>query len=325
MPLTNFPNGISSFGIPVMGGGGMPATKGKVYFVDYGNGSNGNSGTRADDAWQTIAWANSKVKTNNFDVVCLIGNATHVLTAMETISKNRVIWIGLDGSPGRRYGQAAKVSMGVTTAATDIGAVKNTGVRNVFQNIKFMSANTKDESLYSFVDGGEFMQMNSCEIYKSTDLDVTGAAELACNGDSSEYNNCYIGSTANAISGAIIRPCVTFTKALAGSGKVARDVVFRNTIFARKCGNAANNFLYGLDANCIERMCLIEDSVFYNALLGTTPDETIEFGSDQTAGSVLVKNSTAINVTGIASTGQGVYVYGPDSSATASCIAIAAT
>ena len=325
MGLTNFPNGISSFGIPVMGGGGIPATKGNVFFVDYGSGSDDNRGNRPNRAFKTLAYAYTQVVSNNFDVICLIGSSTHVLTEMLTVAKNRVTIIGVDGSPGRRYGQAALVSLGITTAATDIACMKNTGVRNIFQNIKFISNNTKDESLYSVVEAGEYAQYNSCEIYKSTDLNVTGAAELVCNGDSAEFNNCYIGSTANAIVGAIIRPCVTLTLALGGTGKVARDVSFRNCIFARKCGNAANNFIYGLNAACVERMLLIENCVFYNPKLGTTPDEVIEFGTNLSVGSVLVKDCQAINVTGIASAGQGVYVTGSAGSATGSNIAVAAT
>ena len=325
MGLTNFPNGVSSFGIPVLGGGGIPATKGNVFFVDYGSGSDSHRGNRPNRAFKTLAYAYSKVTTNNFDVICLIGSASHVLTEMLTIAKDRLTIIGLDGSPGRRYGQAAKITLGVTGVATNLGTIKNTGVRNVFQNLNFQNADTVAQGLYTVVEAGEFAQYNSCNFYKESHLNLAGAAEIACNGDSAEFNNCYIGSTANAIVGAIIRPCVTFTLALGGAGKVARDVSFRNCIFARKCGNAANNFLYGLNAACIERMLLIENCVFYNPKLGTTPDETIEFGSNLTAGSVLVKDCQAINVTGIASTGQGVYVTGSAVSATGSNIAVAAT
>jgi len=321
---TNYPEGVTSLGSLVTGNG-IPATKGNVYFVDYGSGSNGNSGKSMDQAYKTLAFAYTKVTSNNYDVICLIGNSTHILTEMFTIAKNRLTIIGLDGSPGRRYGQGAKISLGITGVATNIGTIKNTGIRNVFQNLNFQNSDTVAEGLYTVVEGGEFAQYNSCNFYKSSHLNVAGAAELACNGDSAEFNNCYIGSTANAIVGAIIRPCVTFTLALAGAGKVSRDVSFRNCFFARLCGNAANNFIYGLDAACIERFLLFENCVFFNPLLGTTPDETIEFAANLTTGSVLVKDCQAINVTGIASTGQGVYVTGSAGSATGSNIAVAAT
>ncbi len=46
MGLTNFPFGITSFGVPVLGGGegrGLVAFR-KVYFVDGDNGNDGNLG-----------------------------------------------------------------------------------------------------------------------------------------------------------------------------------------------------------------------------------------------------------------------------------------
>jgi hypothetical protein len=324
MTITNFPFGLSSFG-HVLTGLGYSSPKGNVYFVDYGSGSDGYDGKTPTSAKKTLAAAYALVTTNNYDTIYLIGSSTHVLTAMLTVAKNRLSIVGLDGSPGRRYGQAAKVSLGITGVATNIATMLNTGVRNVFSNINFQNAETVAEGLYCVAEGGEFAQYNSCNFYKSSKLNVTGAAELACNGDSAEFNNCTIGSTANAIVGAIIRPCVTFSRGLASAADGARDVSFRNCIFARKCGDAANNFLYGAEANCIERMLLIENCVFFNPALGTTPDETIEFAADQTDGYVLVKDCQAINVTGIASTGQGVYVTGGSAAATTSCIAVAAT
>jgi len=325
MGLTNFPNGVSSFGIPVIGGGGLPATKGNVYFVDYGSGNDGNRGKSPDRAFKTLAYAYTKVTSNNFDIICLIGSDTHVLTEMLTVAKNRVAIIGLDNSPGRNYGQAAKVSLGVTTAATDIGTIKDNGVRNVYQNIKFMNSNTVAEGIYCFVDAGEYTQLLNCEIYKSTDLNVTGAAELVCNGDSSTYINCYIGSTANAITGAIIRPTVLMTKAIV-SGKVARDVSFIDCTFARKCGNVANRFVYGANASDVERMCLFKNCIFWNAALAAaTPAQNVAFGASQTQGSVLLKGCTAIGAATAMSTTTGVFVDGPIPAADTTGIALQAT
>ena len=50
MGLTNFPNGISSFGVPVLGGIlGIPFT-GTYWFVDPVNGLDGNAGTSPQTA-----------------------------------------------------------------------------------------------------------------------------------------------------------------------------------------------------------------------------------------------------------------------------------
>jgi len=317
MTVTNFPAGISSYGIPVMGGGGgLPATKGTYYFVDYGSGSDSNNGTDIDEPLKTINQAYTLATSNADDVIVLMGNSTHVLTEMLTVSKNRVHFWGMDGSGGgRRYGQNAKVSLGVTTAATDLGTVLCTGVRCSFHNIKFINNNTVAQGIYCFLDGGEYTFMSNCEIYKSTDLDVTGAAELVANGDSSHYLNCYIGSTANALSGAIIRPCVLVTGGTAATGKKARDVTFEGCIFARKCGNAANNLVYGANATDVERLMYFKDCLFYNSLLAAAdPDVGIEFGAAQTEGSVILKGCASVSITALSDT-TGVFSADPASDA----------
>lgn len=265
----------------------------------------------------SLAAAYAECESNNNDVIILDGNSTHSLSSMLTVAKNRVHFMGLDWLMGirRRYGQSTKVSLGVTTAATDIGTIKVTGVRCSFRGIKFINENTVAEGIYCFVDGGEYTYVDCCEIYKSTDLDVTGAAELVMNGDSSHYRRCYIGSTANAISGAIIRPCVTFTGGLAGAGKKSRDVTFEDCIFARKCGNAANNFMYGANATDLERLHYVKDCIFYNNLLAAAdPDECIEFGAAQTEGSMVLKGCASVSCTQLSST-TGVFTADPASDA----------
>lgn len=53
MPITSFPNGVSSFGIPILGGGG-DFTTGPIRFVDSVNGSSSNDGTEPSKAWASI-------------------------------------------------------------------------------------------------------------------------------------------------------------------------------------------------------------------------------------------------------------------------------
>jgi hypothetical protein len=269
--------------------------------------------------------AYNAASSNRHDVILINGHNTHTLTAMLTVSKSRLHFYGMD-APGRRYGQGAKVSLGVTTAATDIATIKNTGVRNSFHHIKFLNSNTVTEGIYCFADAGEYTFMEFCELYKSTDLDQTGAAELVANGDSSHYKDCYIGTTVDAISGAILRPCVTFSRGLANTGAVARDVTFENCIFARKCGDTGNRFVYGAEANAVERLCLFENCIFWNAALASaTPAQNVAFGATQTDGSVLLHNCSSIGAATAMSTTTGVFVDSPVPAAATSGIALQAS
>ena len=53
MGLTRFPNGISSFGIPIYGNGSQDIS-GSTYFVDNNSGSDSNDGTSWNDAFKTF-------------------------------------------------------------------------------------------------------------------------------------------------------------------------------------------------------------------------------------------------------------------------------
>lgn len=297
-------------GIPMIGN--LPVTKGNYIFVDYGAGSDGvtlktNSIHRP---FKTIAKAYDLATTNNDDVIVLLGSDAHVLTEMLTVDKNRVHFVGMDGT-SRMYGQNAKISIGVTTAATDLGAVLNTGIRNSFHNIKFMSANTKAESLYTFLDGGEYMVMSNCEVYKSTDLDQTTAAEMVMNGDSAQIINSTIGSLADFQTGTTIRPGVLVTAGIAGAGKVARDVTFKGCNFWKNAGHINGRHVYGANATDVERIMIFDDCTFVNAVnAAAVPAQCVAFGATLTVGQVLIKNCTSINNTKLSTT-TGVLIAGP--------------
>lgn len=69
--LTNFPNGVSSFGMPVLPGDGL-LTTGKVFFVSSSNvkvGSNANSGTEPDWPMKTIGGALAQSVSGRGDVI----------------------------------------------------------------------------------------------------------------------------------------------------------------------------------------------------------------------------------------------------------------
>lgn len=296
-------------GVPMVGG--FPTGLTETFFVDYGNGSDGvgKKSNSVNRPFKTIAYAESLITSNKNQGIALMGNTTHALTEMLTMDKNRVHMFGYDPS-GRTYGQNAKVSLGITGVAANVGTVLNTGVRNSFFNIKFINEDTVAQSLYTFLDGGEYTLMDSCEIYKSTMLTVTGASELVMNGDSSQIKNCTIGSTANATTGVIVRANVLFTKATAAAGKVARDVVFENCRFIRRAGHVNNRFMYGANATDIERMLHIKDSLFFNTKLATAlPAQCVAFGAEQTQGFALIDNCTSINNTKLSTT-TGVYISG---------------
>jgi len=55
MPVTSFPNGVSSFGVPIMGGVSIPSTTGTYIFVNSVTGSDSNSGLDDNRPVATLA------------------------------------------------------------------------------------------------------------------------------------------------------------------------------------------------------------------------------------------------------------------------------
>ena len=302
---------------------GIPATTGNVYFVIPSTDSNYEEfydryqhiyqdGTYA--VHNTIADAYSAVTSNRHDLIMLSANSAHAQTSMLTIAKNRVHFAGFGfrgGSIG--MGARARITLGVTVATTDVAVMKNTGIGNTFDNIKFDSGNTVAEGLYAVVEAGEYAIYRGCEFYLSSQLAVAGGAELAHNGDSTQYIRCTFGSSINAIVGAIIRPCVTLTTALGGAGKFSIDTIFEECIFLRKCGNVANRFIYGANATDVARFLWFKGCMFFSNPEGAaTPALAIDMAAAQTAGAIVVdQNCLAVDVTLLATTAEGSYVVAP--------------
>ncbi len=292
-------------GVPVALGG-MGAF-GDHYFVDYRNGRDtGNSGKKPTEAFKTYSRAITAATSNNNDVIWVDGDSEVVETAMVTVSKNRIHTIGVNGMLGH-FGQGARISIGVTTAATDIATIKNIGVRNTFTGLKVSSANTVAEGLYAWAEGGEFTRINQCSFYKSTDLDDAGASEFLNNGDSLMCYNSTFGSTAN-ITGDI-RANMLLTATL--SGKKCRDNYFENCLFLSKADDTDKVMVYGANATDVERMLLMKDCTFMNNILSAgTPAHAVGFGAAQTQGSVILKNCTSVDCTVMAQAAVGIYVDG---------------
>ena len=262
--------------------------------------------------YTTVPEANAAMTTNAHDVMVCSANAGHTISAMLDVSKSRCHFIGMGGRDGSMgMGARTRWTMGTTTAATDLGVMKNTGSGNTFTGIKFDSSNVKAESLYSVVEAGEYAIYRGCEIYKSSDLDDAGASELALNGDSAQFFNCTIGSTANITGN--IRPNVLLTGGIV-AGKKARDCYFENCMFMAKADDTDKVFVYGANATDVERSLTFKGCTFFNNPLSAgTPAAAIAFGAAQTEGAVFCDGLCAVvDVTVMGTTGQNIFVIQQD-------------
>ena len=76
MSITNFPNGLSSFGVPLFGLGGMIPIPGNVYYLDNDRGLDSNNGLDPTRPKQTLSNVQSVMTANQNDVAILIGHSS---------------------------------------------------------------------------------------------------------------------------------------------------------------------------------------------------------------------------------------------------------
>lgn len=192
--FTNYPNGVTSFGIPLTGS--IPLVlgstgAGKIYFVDATNGVDGNSGLSTSDALKTIEAAYTLAVSG--DTIALSTNSTHNLTVGLAVTKSRINFVGLDFC-GRQVQQGAKVQLGGALATAYV--VKNTGVRNSFVNIKFLQSSTAATALTVIQEGGEGALWQNCSAVFGVvnNLGSVDAHEILTGSDSATYINCTFGA-----------------------------------------------------------------------------------------------------------------------------------
>lgn len=83
-------SGLEVSGIPTMGMSGLPLTTGTVYFVDYVNGSDGNTGA-ADQPLQTLYGAHSKMTAGRNDVAVIVGDGSTTATQRLSLANAQAI------------------------------------------------------------------------------------------------------------------------------------------------------------------------------------------------------------------------------------------
>lgn len=200
MSLTNFPNGLSSFGVPVLGG--MFPFTGKYIFVKPYSGLDGNDGLSPDTAIKTLTKALSLATANKNDVVFLIAesntatNTFDMMTAALDWNKDAVHIIGVCAEDfiGQRAGLRMATS---TTTVTDMFTVSanNCLIANIqiFQGDYTLASG----SPRALVVSGMRNLFTNCQISGAGDtggsMDVAGARSLAVIGAENLFRHCYIG------------------------------------------------------------------------------------------------------------------------------------
>lgn len=267
---TSFPTGLSSFGIPVLGGiGGIPFT-GKYWFVKPSSGLDGNSGKSPSRAVKTIARALALATANNNDVIVLISESntaasttdyqstsllwnkdlTHLIgVCAPSAFSNRARIAQLSTATGVTnlvnvsangcYFGNFSIFHGVADATSEV-ALKVTGARNVFANMHIagMGDTAKTQSVVGaaslWLSGASENRFVNCTIGLDTAVRDADGTEILLAGSSSRnvFEDCLIDSYIDAAG---------FASVTLGANGIDRGLYFKRCLFMAKSTNKAVN------------------------------------------------------------------------------------
>lgn len=253
--------------------------------------------------YNTAEAAYAAVTSNADDIILLAGYATHSVATGIAHTKNRVHWIGMDGG-GRLVQQGAKLEL--SGAVDSAYVLKDTGVRNSFENIKIIQSSTHANALTALQLGGEGGRLkNVSAVFGVVDnLDQTTAHEVLCGSDSYTYEDCLFGTETLLTSAA---------RSVFHVDQVTASQEFKSNMF-RKC-----HFLISSSSSTATfiRLDAVGDVLFSNffddcsfvasvdSAGGAAIAEAVQTGTSTVKGCLAFKNPAVFNCTDFATATGG--------------------
>lgn len=178
MGLTNFPNGISSFGVPVLPAVGGGAASGNVFWVDS-SGSSGPGGT-FKNPFPTLALAFDRCTANNGDVIYVKEGHSETFSAADgtdfDVAGVSVIGLGRGAlRPKLIFDTAATADMNISAANIFFSNfVLEAGFADIVRAIQVTAANV-------WLDQLEFVDQAAAENWL-TPIKATGTTDNEADG-----------------------------------------------------------------------------------------------------------------------------------------------
>jgi hypothetical protein len=283
---TNFPNGITSLGIPTFGTSSIPPFTGNYFFVQETTtaGVSAGAGT-AQSPYNTLAQALAQCVSGNDDVIFIQGTV-HLSAALAwNLDKTHLIGVC---SPLKR-GKRARISV---TGSTPFGPLVNvTGSGCLFQNFGtfFGFPTTGATTPIAWQDSGGRNTYNNVEFLGFGDATVTtgtanqtGARAFKLNTSVGEttFRSCVFGLDT------IVRNATNYTVEIAGA---APRVTFENCDFEADLGGSgggSSHLLVG--AVGIDRYLNLIGCRFMNSIKSGATTMTQALNVNAAAGGVIL-------------------------------------
>lgn len=133
MGITQFPHGIASFGVPVLGSGSLTTT-GNIFFVHNTNGNDGNDGTDPSGPFKTLDYAIGKCTASQGDIIVMMPGSNESITSTIALDVAGVSIIGIGQG-------AARPKLTQATTGSD-NVLEVTAANCLIENIYFKGSTT---------------------------------------------------------------------------------------------------------------------------------------------------------------------------------------
>lgn len=338
MTTTNYPNGLTSFGVLTMGANGIPLTNGQVFFVDYVNGADGNDGS-GSSPMKTIYAAYNRAVSGRNDVIVVVGdgastgtqrlslaNAQAVDSAATAgtlvLNKNAVHIVGMSSESPNSRARLAPPTGTYTQATFGSGNfVTMSGSGSIIANISlFNGFSTGGNNQICFTVSGSRNYFSNVQFGGAGDAasaQSTSSRSLLISGGENRFDRCQIGLD-------------TVTRTVANASLELSTGAARNEFwdcnFPFYTSSATTIGILGSAASCIDRTTLFRGCTFGNAAQsGSTTMSGLVTLPASAGGLLLMKDCTLVGITefGTDATTRGqIYVDGGTVTAATSGIAV---
>ncbi len=204
MGLTAFPNGVSSFGMPVMGAGEETVTTGNVFFVDSGSPNaddgHGNQMTAPDRPAATIDAAMAKTTANQGDIIFVMPGHSEDVSASITMDVAGV-WVR-----GLGWG-ANRPTITLTTSTTIAMSAASTRLSNII--IDLLASGTDITVTNAITVTAADVIVENIETRSHATSQFTNHINVNASGTRCIIRNCFLKSliTASSSSGLQLDGC----------------------------------------------------------------------------------------------------------------------
>ena len=299
MGFTNYPNGLMSQGIPLMGGVPYGPTS-KTFFVSGAEGSDGNDGRTPKKALASVGKAHSLMTAGKNDACFVMGNGQTSGTARETAtitwSKDACHLIGV-AAPGL-VAQRARISTASSTSAVT-PIINITGDGCLFSDLHFFQDFNTNAANVCMAITGERNVFLRCHIAgggNATAAVHAGTRSLTIAGGNGEhyFKDCVIGLD-------------TIPRGTAASAEIEMTAATtRNTfedcmILSRTDGTNHDSLLIGVGG--IDRWVMFNNCVFWNDTQGGGTKQAEQLNVNVSAGgTVMLMNCVTFGATAVQTT-----------------------